>query len=207
MAKSDTNLLRRAVDGDQEALTILLKQHGPDVRRRLAPRISACWRSVISADDVMQVSYLEAFLGIAQRQPETLEAFENWLARIAENNLRDVIRELEAARRPNPKRRISPPTGDDSLMDLYEMVGGTHSTPSRAAARNEAKDILNEALQQIPETYRRVVQLYDLDGRSVEEIAESLGRSTGAIYMLRARALERLRGLLGGGPRILSSSA
>ena len=127
------------MDGDQEALSILLKQHGPDVRRRLAPRISACWRSVISAEDVMQVSYLEAFLGIAQRQPDTLEAFENWLARIAENNLRDAIRELEAARRPNPKRRITPPAGDDSLVALYDMVGGNllDAEPSGSQKRGQ----------------------------------------------------------------------
>ena len=73
----------------------------------------------------------------------------------------------------------------------------TGSTPSRHAARDEAAQILEQALEQLPRNYHRVIQPYDLDSRSIEDVAAELNRSQGAVYMLRARALDRLRAILG----------
>ena len=71
MGMSDEQLLGRAVDGDAEALSSLLEQHGEVVRRKLSGRIPKDYQSVLEVGDVMQVSYLEAFSGIRQRRPES----------------------------------------------------------------------------------------------------------------------------------------
>ena len=204
MSDPDDELLGLAVRGNQDALGTLLQRHGPQVRRRLAGRIAAPWRSVLEEDDVMQVTYLEAFLRIGQFTPAGPGAFIAWLTRIAENNLRDAVKELGRAKRPQPRKRVAQPTSEESLATLIEVVGVTTTTPSRQAARGEAAGILNSVLGSLPEDYEKVVRLYDLEGRPASEAAAQLGRSEGALYMLRARAHDRLRELLGPGSKFFS---
>ncbi len=197
MADSGDELLSRAVSGDQGALTALLEQCGPRVRGRLEGKIAAQWRSALDVDDVMQVTYLEAFLHIERFEPSGMGSFVAWLTRIAENNLRDAVKELGRAKRPQPKNRVRAPVGDDSYVALCELLGATSTTPSRHAARGEVRRVLESALGELPEDYAKVIRLYDLEGRSAAEVAGAMGRSTGAVYMLRARALDRLRDGLG----------
>ena len=145
----------------------------------------------------MQATYMEAFLGITRFQPQERGSFTAWLARIAENNLLTAIKMLEAQKRPDPRRQVRPPPGDDSYVALLDMLQGGSSTPSRSAARHEARIILERAVSQLPEAHQKVVQMYDLEGLSAAEVAAALRRSEGAVYMLRARAHERLRDMLG----------
>ena len=191
MASSSDDLFANAGGGDIDCLTELLKMHGPCVRHRLS--INPTWQASIDVEDVMQVTYTEAFLHIDQLSCRTAEAFEAWLTRIAQNNLRDAIKELERQKRPDPRRRVRPAKGQDSYGTLLETVGVTTATAGGYAAAREAQGLLETAIGQLPETYGKVVRLYDLDGQSVQKVAETLGRSTGAVYMLRARALDCLR--------------
>ena len=207
MTESEDTLVTQAVGGDHDALTSLLERYGTELRDRLAPKISGSWRSVLEADDVMQVTYLEAFMRIRQFEPTGPRAFLRWLTQIAENNLLDAVKELGRAKRPQPADRITPHHGEDSCVALLELMGCTTTTPSREAARCEAGQILDDALRGLPEDYERVVRWYDLDGRPIDEVADAMGRSPGAIHMLRARAHDRLRELLGESTRFFSHPA
>ncbi|MEL6329286.1 MAG: sigma-70 family RNA polymerase sigma factor [Planctomycetota bacterium] len=198
-------LSAKAAQGDQDSLERLLRYFGPAVRDRLKSKIGTQWRSSLDEDDVMQVTYLEAFLLISQFRSRGPGSFQAWLAQIAENNLRDALRGLQAAKRPNPKNRVQPkPGSSDSFVALVELLGTTEATPSRAAAAHEAVRFLENALSTLPPDYERVVRLYDLEGLAASEVGEQLGRSAGAIYMLRARAHERLRKSLGTQSRFFS---
>ncbi len=195
MAESDSSLIAQAVEGDRDALTTLLRRHGPPLRQHL--RISRTWQGCLDADDVLQVTYLEAFLRIGQLISREPAAFAAWLRTIAENNLRDAIRQLGRDKRANPRRRIRPPTLDQSTVLLLERVARTSLTASRVVAGKEAQQSLRQAVTQLPQTYRTVVELYDLEGKSPAEVGRALGRSTGAIHTLRARAHDWLREVLG----------
>ncbi|MCG3126071.1 MAG: ECF RNA polymerase sigma factor SigD [Phycisphaerae bacterium] len=195
-------LVSRAVAGEKDALSELLESFGPDVEAALV--IGPLWRGMLDAADVMQVTYLEAFGQIGRFDPSRPEAFPSWLRRIAENNLRDAIRGLEARKNPSPRMQLDAYGGDASLA-LFDLLTAGVGTPSQAARGNEASERLRRALQCLPADYARVIQLYDLEERSVEEVAAALGRSTGAIFMLRMRGLERLRALLGSPSEFLES--
>jgi DNA-directed RNA polymerase specialized sigma24 family protein len=95
----------------------------------------------------------------------------------------------------------------DSCAALYQVLTGSSSTPSHAAARGEAESALQKAIEALPPTYAQVVRLYDLECKSAPEVAEAIQRSVGAVFMLRARAHERLRELMGSPSRFLSGSA
>lgn len=205
MSVTDHDLLNAAVAGDADALTALLHRHGPEVRRRLY--IAAVWRAALDAADVMQVTYLEAFLRIEQLQARTTDGFVAWLTRLAQNNLQDAIKELERQKRPDPGQRLQCAQRGDCGSSLLDALNATTHTPSRSAARHESQQALETALTQLPPAYAQVVRLHDLEGRAVAEVATSMGRSPGAVYMLRARALERLQELLGSESRFFSSGA
>ncbi len=207
MSATESDLVARAIRGDSEALTELLEQEGPIVRQRLEAKIGIAWRSVLDADDVMQVSYMEAFLQVNRFQPAGPGAFRAWLAQIAENNMRDAIKSLERAKRPDPRKRVHGPPGEESFVALVEVLGATNSTPSKHAARGEVKTAIDAALAKMPADYSRVITLYDLECRSAQEVAAVMGRSTGAIFMLRARAHDRLREVLGSSSQFFSNSS
>ncbi len=188
---TEAELTKLAVAGDECALTALLQRYAADTRQRIAATIGAKWQSIIDADDVMQITFLEAFLTIHRFVPRGNGAFSAWLARIAQNNLRDAIEELSRQKRPHPDRRIV--AADESAVLLLDKIGCTTTTPSRHLGRRELAQTVLNAVEQLPDDYARVIRLYDIEGRAVSDVAAEIGRSEGAVYMLRARAHDRLR--------------
>lgn len=196
-SENDALLLERAAGGDLAALRALLEQFGPQVWREIDGQIGAKWRSLIDADDVMQVTYLEAFLQISGLEARTPAGFITWLRRIADRNMRDAMRHFERQKRPNPGRRVTAAVGEDSYVALVEMLGATSATPSRQAAGAELRGHIERALERLPSDYAKAVRLYDLEGRDIEAVAAAMGRSAGAVHMLRARAHDLIRVHLG----------
>lgn len=193
MSGDETNLLQRAVEGDASALRALLETHGGDVRSRISGRIDKRWQSSMDEDDVMQVTYIEAFLHIDQLVARDTASFVAWLTRIAENALRDAVRGLSRQKRPDPARRIESPINAESYVSLLECLGVTTTTPSREVVKRDALMALESAISHLPVDYQTAVRLYDLEGRAIADVATSMGRSVGAVHMLRGRAHERLR--------------
>ncbi|GJQ28143.1 MAG: hypothetical protein HBSAPP03_00270 [Phycisphaerae bacterium] len=192
-------LLTKATAGDTGALVALLEALAPRVRARIEGRIGPHLRSSLDADDVMQVTYVEAVMRIGRFTSGGATGFLAWLGRLAENNLIDAIRSLEAARRPDPSKRVTagPRSGHESMVALVDMLSGTMTTASRHAARGEAVAHLDAALKSLPPDYEKVVRMYDLESRPIEEVCQALGRSEGAVFMLRSRAHDRLREAMG----------
>jgi len=207
MTATDQELFAQATGGDVDAVGDLLRRHGPAARRNISGRIPRQWQSVVSEDDVMQQTYADAFRSIGRFEPTADGSFAGWLTSLARCNLRDATKMLEAEKRGGGRRRVEAPCTDESYVALYDLLAASGTTPSRHAAREEARAALKEAIQQLPDAYRTLVQLYDLEGQSIESVAQALNRSPGAVYMLRARAHSRLGEILGGPSDFLSGSS
>lgn len=193
-------LLERAKTGDRPALIGLLEACAPRVRGRIAPKITGYLRPFLDEDDVMQVTYLEVVTRFETFTNGDAGGFLSWMSRLAENNLIDAVRMIEADKRPNPRNRVETAgrvgSGGEAMQSLIDLIGVTVTSPSKAAAGQEIKSALAAVLDRLPPDYATVIKLYDLQGRSAAELAAELDRSEGAIYMLRARAHDRLRDLL-----------
>jgi RNA polymerase sigma factor (sigma-70 family) len=129
------------------------------------------------------------------------------LRTIAENNLRDAVKELSRQKRTNPCQQVRPRSVYESTVRLLDELAQTSTTASRVAADKEGQQMVREAIARLPHSYRAVVELYDLEGKSPSEVGRMLGRSTGAIHMLRARAHDRLREILGAKSKFLGIRA
>lgn len=190
-------LVERAAKGDEDAVSELLAQHSADVRNHIKHAIGKHWQSALDEDDVMQVTFIEAFSHIHTLQNRTAQGFTAWLRRIADNNLKDAIRALEADKRPDPRKRAQSARSASTSAAFIEMLGATNTTPSRVMAQDEAETAMDRALKELPPDYATVIRLYDLQGKTIEETAATLKKSHGAVYMIRARAHDRLRDLMG----------
>src|SRR5256885_1282570 len=100
MESSIESLVQRAVAGDEEALSTLLEELGLQLQAEIEQKIGAKYRGLVDAEDVIQVTCLEAFLRIRSFRPRDPDSFMAWLRRAAENNLQDAFRNLEREKRP-----------------------------------------------------------------------------------------------------------
>ncbi|MHC5110576.1 MAG: RNA polymerase sigma factor [Planctomycetota bacterium] len=191
------DLVTRVPTRDTEALKELLQHCGGGIWSEISADIGNNFKSMVDADDVMQVTYMEAFLQMERLTARDVSGFNAWIRRMAKNNLKDAIKELQRKKRPNPALRVRAPDHDDSYVTLVEFLGNANSTPSRHVASDEASNAINALLDKLPPDYARVIRCYDLDGRQIADVAADLGRSPGAVHMLRARAHDRLRAMLG----------
>ena len=203
MEAIDERLIERAIAGDESALSMLLEGFGVQLHAELEARIAGQYQSVVGADDVLQVTCLEAFLRIRSFMPGGPGSFLSWLRRIADNNLRDAIRELECAKRFSPGKRVHSGPNDESYASLLENIPGSNTTISRAASRRELIAVVDEALRKLPGDYEQELRLYELEGLSAPEVAGRMGRSHGAIRMLLARAREGLGTILGSASQLI----
>lgn len=188
--------VRSAVSGDRNALERLLGHFHPSLKEELSNRIGPRFRGRIEVEDVLQVIYLEAFLGIGGYRPGTVNAFQNWLRKIARNNLNDGIRGLKARIRcefPEPMKQRN---AHDSHTSLLQLIVTSDTTPTEYLSREEIKRLVEAAIDKLPHDYAMVVRLYDLDRQPIETVATSMNRRPGAVYMLRARAHDHLREFL-----------
>lgn len=181
-------LIERAAAGDENALSEALLLAAPRVRAIIEPAIPRKWQSVLATDDVMQQAYSDAFVGIRGFTWRGDGSFEAWLTTLAKRTLLDTIRMLEADKRGGQRRQL-PLNADASAAGLIEVLVPAQSrTPSRAAAAGEAIQLLHRAIATLPPPQRTVVEQFDLAGHEAAAVAAELGRSVGAVYMLRSRA-------------------
>ena len=180
----DQELLRGGRGGDLNAVEELLNRHAPATRAVL--HLQRKWTGMIDLDDIMQVTWLEAFLDFRHFDgPAT--AFPGWLQCIARNNLRDVIAFLSAGKRPPPDRRCS---GDDALERLCRL--SPDAAPSAHAHQVETREMLEAEIAGLPPDYAEVIRLVHFHNVPMRAVAARLDRTPGAAYLLWRRAVDRL---------------
>ena len=204
MQESEEHLARLAQQGDEKALSILLERAGLELQAQIEMRMGTRYRGQFDADDVLQVTFLEAFLRIHSLDVRGPGSFTAWLRRIADNNLLDAIREVERDKRSPPGRRVEFTGRDESYVALVEQIAAATSTASRICARHELQQGVDAALRELPSEYETALRLFELEGLSGEEVAKKMDRSHGAVRMLLARARARLAEVLGSDSRFFS---
>jgi RNA polymerase sigma-70 factor (ECF subfamily) len=143
------------------------------------------------ASDLVQQTFLEAQRDFAGFRGTTQEALLAWVRRLLLNNLANFRRDYRRDKR-RVTLEVTLPGGDSSARHGGGLPGGT-PTPSALAMRDEQKQLLESAIDRLPEDYRRVIQLRYREERSFEEIAEAMQRTQNAVRKLWARAIERLQ--------------
>lgn len=175
--QGDTDeVLARRCAVDRDAFGVLYERYCEAVYRYCNRRLNDDQR----ASEATAQLFSQALDGIAGFRGEGPLSFRAWLFTIANRTVTDEYR-----------RRSNEPI--ERATDLPES--NISYLPDRAAERAEARDELRDALAQLPEEQRRIVELR-LSGLNGIEIAGVLGKSHAAIKSGQFRAYAKLRALL-----------
>jgi RNA polymerase sigma-70 factor (ECF subfamily) len=154
------------------------------------------WRGKIDMSGIVQQTLLEAFQAGEQLAGTNDAQKAGWLKRALANNLADEIRKLNTVRRDAGRERSLEAAIDDSISRMEALLPNLQATPSQEAVRAERLLQLTQALSDLPEAQRRVIELHHLRGQTLAEVAEALNTSRPAVAGLLHRGLKRLRQLL-----------
>ena len=168
--------------------------------RRYNTRLYRVARAILKndgeAEDVMQDAYVRAFQHLGQFDGRA--KFSTWLTRIAVH---------EALARAHKARRFE--EWDDMNENQQNEIGATplKSNPESETASVEMSKILEQAIESLPETYRAVVMMRDVEEMSTAETAECLSLREDNVKIRLHRAHGMLRKELYKNARISAADA
>jgi RNA polymerase sigma factor (sigma-70 family) len=173
-------LLRQAQGGDREAFRTIMQR----CNQRLFRVARAVMNNDDEAEDVLQDAYLKAFAAIGRFRGEA--GVMTWLTAITLNEARGRLRR----RRPTTSLDVMEEIGIRVIPfpGLAEMPD-----PEAEAVRSEVRRLLEQAIDTLPEDFRIVFMLREVEGCSVEETAVQLDINPQTVRSRLFRARQSLR--------------
>jgi len=179
----DLALARRIAAGDREAARRVTERNN-----QLLYRVAwSVLRDRDEAEEVVQSAYLRAFASIESFGGRS--ALSTWLTRIA---LNEALGRLRSARR----RRARLDSASVVDLDHYRetlMRGSETAAPDASLAREQVRRLLEEAIAGLPESFRLVFVLREVEGFDVEQTAQALGLVPATVKTRHLRAKRRLQ--------------
>jgi RNA polymerase sigma-70 factor (ECF subfamily) len=188
-------MLARARRGQAEALGDLLALYR-NYLRLLAQAQVGSLELAVDPSDVVQEALMEAHRDFRDFVGTTEAELVVWLRRILVRNLADQAKYHRAHRRDCRRRRSLEAMLERSSTAVHRALQAGISTPSAHAARREQAVLLADALARLPDDYRAVIVMRHIDRLPFEHVAMRMGRTSGAVRKLWARALAKLRSVL-----------
>lgn len=174
----DSVIVQRILAGEKELFEILLRRHN----QRLFRIIRSYLKDGDEVQDAMQNAYLKAFDKLYQFQGTS--TFSTWLIRIGIN---EALLRLKNMKRTKVIHLNSQDVGVESLNQIRDSQIG----PERKIINQESKQLLEKAIDNLPEKYRVVYMLKEVEGLPSHEVCESLGLtdSNMKVRLHRAKSL------------------
>jgi RNA polymerase sigma-70 factor (ECF subfamily) len=191
-AKDAAQYLPAARAGSREALGQALEICRGYLLRVANQGLDQDLRAKGGASDLVQETFLEAQRDFGQFQGSSEQELLAWLRLLLVHNVANFTRRY----RGTDKRRVDREVG----LDGTESAAGRRArlatdtpSPSGHAMAHEQAEKVRQALERLPEDYRRVIVLRNQERRSFEEIGPLMERSAEAARRLWSRAVERLQ--------------
>lgn len=170
---SDEEIVARVVKGETLLFELLMRRHNQRVYRTI--------RAILGTDedveDAMQQTYLNAFAHLSSFAGHA--RFSTWLTSIAVNEALGRRRRLG----------IVPKSDDDTILHIKSNA----PDPEQQAMTSELQQFLEQEITSLPDHYRTVLILRQVEGLSTEETAQCLGVSTDVVKTRLRRARVMLR--------------
>src|SRR5687767_12532312 len=184
---TDEQVVADVLKGQTALFEVLMRRYNERVYRA----VRAILRDEAEAEDVMQQAYLNAYAHL--RQFDGRAKFSTWLTRIAIN---------EALARVRRRRSYEPFDEETSQVDRDAFGPGGRvladpaRNPERAAVTKELRDLLEWAIDGLPDGAREVFVLREVEGLSTAEAAAALDVSEDVVKTRLSRARSALRRLI-----------
>ncbi len=178
--EEDFEAVKRVLGGDGHSFTLLQNKY----KKLISSLIRRMVKDEDDIEDLTQETFIKAYNAL-----DTFQfgfAFSAWIYRIASNNCIDFLR----------KKRfqtisLNQPVFDDDDDDQYIQIEDTSARPDTEYLNKEKREIINEAIEKLPENYREIIKLrheYEMD---YSDIAKKLDIPIGTVkaHLFRARKI------------------
>src|ERR1700689_167917 len=176
--EEEAELVRLAQSGEEAAFEELIRRH----QQRVFGLVHGILRRREDVEDVVQQVFLKVFVSL--KRFDLRAAFSTWLYKITVNECWDYLR----------KKKVRPLVYETDLSEeqvsRLDGVVSAERPPESPARRAETKDLLDQLLEELPERDRELLVLKEVEGFSVQELAEilDLNVNTVKVRLFRARA-------------------
>jgi len=179
-AETDQQLVARVQKGDSRAFDLLVLKY----QHKIIGLISRYVRDADEVQDVSQEAFIKAYRALPKFRGDS--QFYTWLYRIAVNTAKNHL--VSRSRRP--------PGSDVEVEDAEYYEGGAalreQENPENALFGAELKQVVEEAIRDLPDDLRTAVTLREFDGLSYEDIAEIMDCPVGTVRSRIFRAREAI---------------
>ena len=172
MAPEQDQQISDVVRREQSRLRNFIRRRVPDPR---------------DAEDILQDVFSE--LVEANRMLMPIELVTAWLFRVARNRITDLFRR----RRPESMRLPAVADEDGELLGLEDLLPSRDAGPEALHARNELLEVLELAIDELPEEQREVFLAHELEGRSFKEMSAETGVGVNTLLSRKRYAVLHLR--------------
>lgn len=177
---TDQQLVERVQAGDKSAFNLLVLKY----QHRVLKLVGRFVNDPAEAEDVAQEAFLKAYRALGAFRGDS--AFYTWLYRIAINTAKNAL--VSSRRRPvDFDLDLQDPDQYDRHAKLKEA-----DTPEGVLLTDEIREVVERALEQLPEDLRTAIVLRELEGLSYEEIAEAMDCPVGTVRSRIFRAREAI---------------
>ncbi len=182
---AESRFIDKLKAGEGEAFDALIGTYSADVYAMLY-RLT---ENAEEAADLTQETFLSALGAIKGFRGDS--GLKTWLFRIAINHSRNRFRWWKRRQR-DATVSLDAEVGNSELK-VHETISDKGKSPEESAISNEREMALVNALNEMPEIFREVIVLCDLEGLSYDEISVTLGVNIGTVKSRIARGREDLR--------------
>ena len=184
---ADEEVVERVLHGEKDAYDLIMRKYN----QRLFRIVRSYIVNEDEIEDVIQEAYIKAYVQMPRFEKRS--RFSTWLIRIAVN---EALARLKAGKRlPS----VAYDRADEAgvVADLPVQLRN-HETPMGKLMNTELKDFLEKAVDRLPEKYRTVFVMREVEGMSVAETSESLEISQTNVKVRLNRAKGMLRETISG---------
>lgn len=183
-ALPDADLVDHAKAGDETAIRVLVQRHN----RRLFRSARAVVRNDAEAEDVVQATYVHAFTHLSHFRGDA--QLSTWLTRIA---LNEALGRMRRRRPSMGLEEIDMTAGSEHGRLLLFPTALADADPETEFSRGQARRLLEHAIDDLPDAFRLIFVLRDVEGLSTEEAAAHLGIKVGTAKTRLHRARTMMR--------------
>ncbi|MEC7752997.1 MAG: RNA polymerase sigma factor [Bacteroidota bacterium] len=174
---TDTEVIGRILSGEKELFEILMRRYNQTLYRVVRGYIV----SESEVEDIMQEAYLKAYLKLDEFRGNS--AFSTWLIRIGMNEALQKLR----------KRKQAMFIEAAGTTDHTHKIVAPEPGPEKKVIGGETRAILEQTIDRLPEKYRLVFILHELEGTPRQEIARLLDLSDSNVKVRLHRAKKLLK--------------
>ncbi len=192
------HLIAEARSGSAAALGTLLELYRNYLRLLARVEIGRRLQGKLDASDLVQETFVEAHRNFGLFRGADEPQLLGWLRQILAAKVANLLRHYFGTKgRDIRLEQAVAGALENSSQAWGQQLAAALSSPSQAASRREQAVLLADALGRLPDDYRDVIVLRNLEGLTFPQVAERMSRSQDSVEKLWLRALTRLRQVFG----------